>query len=202
MPVQNEQKQILVVPDESVDNADILEKARELGAIIIPQSEFSVHEFLKHTAPNEKMLFHPGPYVPDITYQYMGVKCDDRNLDRQLIMWANAQGIAPVLDENNKLDARATQIQCFNHHTRPDMQEPTTMVITPTIDDIRRPNEAERAKDNQLSEIQSASDIPEEKRRLIAIEFARLRKKYPKWKGHKIARRAGEKYGVKFNFHE
>jgi hypothetical protein len=57
-------------------------------------------------------------------------------------------------------------------------------------------------RDLQLKELEAATDIPEEKRKLIADEFMRLGKKYPTWKAHKLIRKAGEKYNVKFEFHE
>jgi hypothetical protein len=58
----------------------------------------------------------------------------------------------------------------------------------------------EEAKDNQLKEIGTAADLPIELKRKITIEYMRLRQIHPGWKPKKLARKAGEKYNVKFEF--
>ena len=45
-----------------------------------------------------------------------------------------------------------------------------------------------------------AADIPEVTKKLIAAEFLRLKRLRPTWKPSKAARKAGEKYNVKFVF--
>jgi hypothetical protein len=54
-------------------------------------------------------------------------------------------------------------------------------------------------RDMQANELQAA-DIPAETKRLIAIEYDRLCKQHPNWKAHRLMRKAGEKYNVKFEF--
>lgn len=53
--------------------------------------------------------------------------------------------------------------------------------------------------DLQLKEL-TAADIPEATKKLIAAEFIRLQRLHPNWKPSKMARKAGEKYNVKFEF--
>lgn len=44
------------------------------------------------------------------------------------------------------------------------------------------------------------ADIPADTKKLIAAEYVRLKRLHPNWKPSKAARKAGEKYSVKFDF--
>jgi hypothetical protein len=57
----------------------------------------------------------------------------------------------------------------------------------------------ETPKDLQAEEL-NAANIPANTKKLIATEYMRLRGLHPKWKPSKAARKAGEKYNVKFDF--
>ena len=45
-----------------------------------------------------------------------------------------------------------------------------------------------------------AASIPDATKKLIAAEYKRLCKQHPSWKAHRLMRKAGEKYNVKFVF--
>lgn len=51
----------------------------------------------------------------------------------------------------------------------------------------------------QAKELEAAN-IPEETKRKIATEYMRLCRQHPDWKAHRLMRKAGEKYNVKFEF--
>lgn len=74
------------------------------------------------------------------------------------------------------------------------------------IDNLIPPNmelqrEKAKASDLQLKEL-NAADISAETKKLIAGEYVRLRRLHPKWRVSKAMRKAGEKYSIKFVFHE
>lgn len=60
-------------------------------------------------------------------------------------------------------------------------------------------NKPEKKLDPQAEAIE-LTNIPEATKRLIAAEYMRLRRLHPNWKLSKTARKAGEKYSVKFEF--
>jgi hypothetical protein len=59
--------------------------------------------------------------------------------------------------------------------------------------------EKDKAWHLQGKELEVA-DIPEDTKKLIAAEYMRLKRLHPNWKPSKAARKAGEKYNVKFMF--
>lgn len=66
--------------------------------------------------------------------------------------------------------------------------------------EIEKDREQAAARAAQKAEIENSLGISPETKKLIAAEFIRLQRLHPKWKPSKLARKAGEKYNVKFTF--
>jgi hypothetical protein len=77
-------------------------------------------------------------------------------------------------------------------------------LLTPQAEPLPIPETPEQQEKNKAWHLQgqelTTADIPEDTKKLIAAEFMRLKKLHPNWKPSKAARKAGEKYNVKFMF--
>jgi hypothetical protein len=74
-------------------------------------------------------------------------------------------------------------------------------ISNPYPDSKSLQDQFERNKAWHLQEQElTAADLPEDTKKLIAAEYKRLKRLHPTWKPSKAARKAGEKYNVKFMF--